>query len=153
TLSYGLKLLVSKQNRWLPGSALIVQGFSPTGGSHGSNTDSQVIATYVAGWQLPNRWKFDFAIRYGTASEENDHFHTWAPSAVVKVPIGEKWAGHVEYFGIFTSGKEQNSTKHFISPGLHYLVNRDLEIGFRLGWGLNDQSARFFSNVGLGWRY
>src|SRR5262249_40650833 len=54
TISYGVKLLVSKQKRWLPGSALIVQGFSPTGGSRGSNTDSQVIATYAAGWQLPN---------------------------------------------------------------------------------------------------
>lgn len=153
TISYGMKLLVTRQARWLPRSALIVQGFSPTGGSRGASTDSQLIATYVAGWQLPNRWKFDVAIRYGTASEEGDHFHAWAPSAVLKVPIGEKWAGHVEYFGTFTTGKEQNSTKHFISPGLHYLVTRDLEIGFRLGWGLNDQSARFFSNVGVGWRF
>jgi hypothetical protein len=153
TLLYGVKLLVTKQERWLPGSALILQGFTPTGGSPGASTDTQVSATYVAGWQLPRRCKFDAAIRYATASEEGDHFHSWAPSAVLKVPLGEKWNSHVEYFGIFTAGKERNATKHFISPGLHYLVTRDLEIGFRLGWGLNDQSARFFSNVGVGWRF
>ena len=71
----------------------------------------------------------------------------------VAVPVGEKFAGHIEYFGIFSSGKEQNTVKHFISPGLHYLVTPNLEIGFRVGWGLNDQSARFFSNVGVGLRY
>jgi hypothetical protein len=153
TLAYGAKVGVTKQRRWLPQSAFIVQGFTPTGGSAGASTATQLVATYVAGWVFPNRWKFDAAIRYGTASEEGDHFHAWGPSAVVKVPFGEKWAGHVEYFGLFTSGKAQNFTKHFVSPGLHYLVTPNFEVGFRLGWGLNDRSARFFSNVGVGWRF
>ena len=43
--------------------------------------------------------------------------------------------------------------EHYISPGLHYLVNHDLEVGFRVGWGLNDPSARFFVNAGVGWRF
>ena len=153
TLAYGAKVRLTDQDRWLPQSVLIVQGFTPTGGSSGTSTATQLIATYAAGWQLPNRWKLDGAVRYGTASEEGDHFNTWAPSVVLKVPIGEKWAAHAEYFGIFTSGKEQNTTKHFISPGLHYLVTPNFEVGFRLGWGLNDQSARFFSNVGVGLRF
>lgn len=153
TLAYGTKVLVTKQSRWIPQSAVIVQGFTPTGGSTGTSTATQVVATYVAGWALPNRWKFDTAIRYGTVSEDGDHYNVWAPSAVLKVPVGEKWAAHVEYFGLSSSGKERNFTKHFISPGLHYLVNPNFEVGFRLGWGLNDQSARFFSNVGIGLRF
>ena len=32
------------------------------------------------------------------------------------------------------------------SPGVHYLITRDLEIGVRVGWGLNRQSPNFFSN-------
>jgi hypothetical protein len=36
---------------------------------------------------------------------------------------------------------------------VHYLVTPDLEVGVRVGWGLNDQSARFFSNAGFGWRF
>ena len=39
------------------------------------------------------------------------------------------------------------------SPGDHYLITENLEIGVRVGWGLNEQSARFFSNAGLGWRF
>jgi hypothetical protein len=153
TLSYGAKFRITDQANWAPRSALILQGFTPTGGSADASTDTQVVATYVAGWQFSNRWKFDTALRYGTGSEEDDHFHLWAPSAVVKVPIGERVAAHVEYFGIYTTDKAVNSTKHFISPGLHVLLTPDLEVGFRLGWGLNDQSARFFSNVGVGLRF
>jgi hypothetical protein len=51
------------------------------------------------------------------------------------------------------AGKAENSTQHYVSPGVHYLVTDDLEVGVRLGWGLNDQSARFFANVGFGWRF
>ena len=150
TLSYGVKFRVTDQDRWIPQSAVILQAFTPTSGE---DTATQFVSTAVAGWTLPNRWKFDTALRYGLDSEEGTRFNQWAPSAVLKVPLGEKFAAHAEYFGIYTTGKEANATKHFFSPGLHYLVSPDLEVGFRLGWGLNDQSARFFSNVGVGWRY
>jgi hypothetical protein len=153
TLSYGVKVGVTAQDRWVPRSAVILQAATPTGGSAGTSPATQLTATYAAGWALPNRWRFDAAMRYGIDSEEGDRFNLWAPSAVLKVPLGERWAAHAEYFGIATTGKEQNSTRHFVSPGLHYLVTPDLEVGFRLGWGLNDQSARFFSNVGFGYRF
>jgi hypothetical protein len=92
-------------------------------------------------------------MRYGTASDKEDHFNQWAPSVVLKAPVGERWAVHAEYFGLFSTGKENEFTRHFFSPGAHYLVTENLEVGVRVGWGLNDQSARFFSNVGFGWRY
>jgi hypothetical protein len=153
SLAYGAKIRLTGQSRWVPQSALIVQGFTPTGGSAGTPNASRLIATYVAGWQFPNRWKFDTAMRYGYASESGDHFNQWSPSAVLRVPLGEKWSTHAEYFGIVTTGRERNSTLHFVSTGMHYLVTPDLEIGVRVGWGLNDPSARFFANAGFGWRF
>lgn len=150
SIAYGFKVAITEQDRWRPRTAAILQGFTPTGGP---DTATQMILTGIAGWEFANRWKFDTAFRYGTESEEGDRFNQWAPSAVVKVPIGEKWAAHAEYFGIFTTGSERNVTKHFFSPGLHYLVTPDFEVGFRVGWGLNDQSARFFSNIGIGARF
>jgi hypothetical protein len=32
-------------------------------------------------------------------------------------------------------------------------ITPDLEVGVRVGWGLNDQSARFFVNAGVGLRF
>jgi hypothetical protein len=149
-LSYGLKFQVTEPREWLPRSAVILQGFSPTSGKA---TDTLFAGAYVFGWELPRRWQFDSAIRYATGSEEEDRFDSWAPSAVIKVPAGERLNVHAEYFGIFSSGKAEEFTRHFFSPGAHYLITPDVEVGVRVGWGLNDQSTRFFTNVGFGWRF
>lgn len=150
TLSYGLKYRINYQEGFLPGSSAILQGLTPT---TGQANDSQIVATYVFGWDLPNRMKLDAAIRYGTGSEGTDHFNQWAPSVVLKSPLGQRVMAHAEYFGIFSSGKVEQINSQYFSPGLHYLVTDDLEIGFRVGFGLNEQTPRFFSNIGFGWRY
>ena len=68
---------------------------------------------------------------------------------MLKRPIGERIETHIEYFGIFSDGREIATVRHFVSPGVHYLLTPDLEVGIRSGWGLNEQSANFFSNVGF----
>ena len=147
--SYGLKYQVNKQQSWLPESAVIVQGFTPTSGEE---TATQVVGTYVIGWQLTEETKLDAAMRYGTGEEMGDHFNIFAPSIVLKSEIAEGVTAHIEYFSIFSSHQADNFERHYISPGVHYLVTPDCEIGVRVGWGLNDQSSKFFCNIGIGWR-
>ncbi len=149
-LLYGLKAWITQQDNWLPENAFIVQGFTPTGGEA---TNTLPSVTYVCGWTLPNRWVWDSAIRYSTGSFEEDDFNVWAPSTVLKIPIGHRWKAHVEYFGVFSDGRADETVQSFISPGIHYLVTSNLEVGVRVGWCLNDEAPNFFSNAGLGWRY
>jgi hypothetical protein len=149
-ITYGLKAALTSQCGWRPESALILIGGTPTSGK---DTATQFISTYVFGWQLPNRWKWDTALRYGYDSAGGDHFNLWAPSTVLKFPLGERWTAHAEYFGVFTDGRANEGVQHFFSPGLHYLITRDLEIGVRVGWGLSQDAPNFFSNAGFGWRY
>ena len=147
---YGAKAVLTRQDGWQPESAVIVQGFTPTSGEV---NDTQLSATYVFGWILPNDWTWDYAIHYSTGSLEEDHFDVWAPSTVIKVPLGERWKAHAEYFGTFSNNREDETVQHFFSPGAHYLISPDLEVGVRVGWGLNQEAPNFFSNAGLGWRY
>ena len=149
-LLYGFKARVTEQDAWLPDSSVILQGFTPTSGES-SNTD--LSATYVFGWTLPCEAVWDSAIRYSTSSQEADNFNVWAPSTVLKVPVGEHWKVHAEYFGVFTAGRVDETSQHFFSPGGHYLVTPNLEVGMRVGWGLNNEAPNFFSNAGVGWRY
>ena len=149
-LSYGFKAALTSQYEWRPQSAVILQAGTPTSGN---DTATQLIATYVFGWQLANRWKWDSSMRYGYDSVEHDHFNIWAPSTVLKITLSEQWNTHAEYFGVFSQGRERDGVQHYFSPGVHYLLTPDFEIGLRVGWGLNDQAANFFSNAGLGWRY
>ena len=88
----------------------------------------------MAGWEFDNEWVWASEMRYGYGSTEGDHANSWAPSTVVKVPVGERTAVHAEYFGIFSDGAETASVKHFFSPGIHHLLSQDFEIGIRTGW-------------------
>lgn len=147
---YGFKAVATRQDGWVPESAVIVQGFTPTSGEA---NDTQMSATCVFGWILPNEWTWDSGIRYATGNNEEDRFGVWAPSTVLKIPLGERWKAHAEYFGIFSDGREDETAQHFFSPGSHFLITPNLEIGARVGWGLNEEAPNFFSNTGFGWRF
>ena len=149
-LLYGTKIWLSQQDNWIPQSSVMLQGFTPTSGM---NTDTHFSATYVYGWKLPNNWVWDSSMRYSMGSLKDDRFNIWAPSTVLKIPIGERWKAHAEYFGVLSDGRATESVQHFFSPGVHYLINSDWEIGVRVGWGLNEQAPNFFSNVGCGYRF
>lgn len=149
-ISYGLKWAVTEQDGWRPQSAFIAQAFTPTSGP---DTYTDFVGTYVVGWELENGYQLDGSLRYCSTSEESDHFNQWAPSVVVKVPVADRWYGHVEYFAIASSGRAEEKSVHYFSPGVHYLVTPDLEVGIRFGWGLNQDASNFFNNVGVGWRF
>ncbi|KAA5547369.1 transporter [Roseiconus nitratireducens] len=147
---YGAKFFLAEQEGWMPESSVILQGYTPTSGEA---NDSSVSASYVFGWELANSWVWDSALRYSTGSLDEDDFNVWSPSTVIKIPIGERWKAHAEYFGVYTEGRESESSQYFFSPGIHYLVTPNFEVGTRVGWGLNNQAPNFFSNVGVGLRY
>ncbi|WP_197231064.1 transporter [Novipirellula artificiosorum] len=149
-VTYGFKVLLLEQHGWVPLSNFTLMGATPTSGKE---TASRMIASYTFGWDFNNEWEWASAIRYGFIGASEDSFNSWAPSTVIRVPVSERVKLHAEYFGIFTDGAESETTKHFFSPGVHYLITKDLEVGVRAGWGLNDQSADFFSNVGFGWQF
>jgi hypothetical protein len=52
TLLSGLKVRTADQAGWVPRSAVIVQGFTPTGGSAGASTATEFLAAYAAGWEF-----------------------------------------------------------------------------------------------------
>jgi hypothetical protein len=147
---YGTKVETTEQEGWLPRSALIVQGYTPVSGPSNKST---LVVGEAFGWRFANGWEWTTAVRYGTGFEEEDAFNQWAPSTVVKVPVGERWNVHAEYFSIFSSQKEVPLNIQYFSVGGHVLATENLELGLRVGWGLNDTSPNFFSNVGVGWRY
>jgi len=147
---YGFKYSLTRQRGWIPQSAAIIQATTPTSGP---DNFTDLNLGYVFGWKFFEDWQVDSSVRYVATREAGDHFNQWAPSVVLKVPVMEKWAAHAEYFGIFSDGKAIGDNRQYLSPGIHYLVTPNCEIGVRVGWGLNQESANFFSNVGLGLQF
>ena len=147
---YGLKASITHQDGLLPQSCFIMEGFTPTFGDYSSTAP---IATYALGWKTDAEWRIDGAIRYVYAEGREGWFNKWAPSIVLRIPATERWEVHVEYFSTFTVGAPDDETSPFFSPGTHYMLTDNLEIGLRVGWGMTRDAAAFFSDAGFGWRW
>jgi hypothetical protein len=149
---YGFKSVVTKQASWIPGSAFLAQGHTPTGGPQ---SVSQLRIGYVLGWTLPNRWNFDAAMRFGTDKDAEGGYRLLAPSAVMKIPLtrDERWFTHVEYFGVFTQGKENDTNLHFVDIALHHLITPNLEVGGIVAFGPHNGGLNIVTNVGVGFRF
>lgn len=147
---YGAKVETSDQAGWVPTSAFIVQGFTPV---YGPSTRSTMMLGEAWAWRFDNGWEWRSAMRYGTGFEERDAFEQWSPSTTLKIPVGDRWNVHAEYFGILSAGKEKPIDLQYGSLGGHVLITEDLELGLRVGWGLNDSSPNVFSNLGMGMRF
>ena len=149
---YGFKAVVTKQSDWIPGSALFVQGHTPTGGPQ---SVSQLRTGYVLGWTLPNRWDFDAAIRFGTDKDESGGYRLFAPSAVLKIPLtpSARWFTHVEYFGVITQGKDSDTNMEFVDIGLHHLFTPNIEVGGIVAFGPHSGGMNLVTNVGIGVRF
>jgi len=158
SLLYGFKADISNQEGWLPESCFIMEGSTPTFGTHDGTVP---VATAVAGWALPwwperedvMPWRLDMALRYAYSEGHFGWFNRWSPSVVLRMPLTERLEIHTEWFGSFTSGLEDEQHQPFFSPGGHFVLTERLEIGLRVGWGLTEEAAPFFADVGIAMLY
>ncbi len=149
--TYGAKIQLTTEDGWLPTSALIGTGYTPTSGE---SNDTDFSLEYAAGWELLDRWEIGAGLRWFSLAEQHDRFTEWAPSLVLKTPLrAERISAHVEYFTLLSAGREENYQQHYIGPGAHYLLTPNCELGARVFWGLNKDSVRFLCNAGMGIRF
>ncbi len=150
-LSYGAKLYLTEAEQWLPDSSLILTGITPTSGE---SNDSDYLVEYACGWEWGEGWEFDGGLRWISLAEAEDHFTEWAPSVVLKAPLGcRQLNAHVEYFTQLSVDREEDYQRHYAGPGLHYLLTPNIEIGTRVFWGMSEDSANFVANSGIGVRF
>ncbi len=150
SILYGFKMATSHQDGLMPDSCFIMEGATPT---YGDVFGTVPVATCVAGWDLWGHWRLDGAIRYAYSEGPENWFSRWTPSVVLRAPITERWELHAEWFGSYTQGLQRNTQRPFFSPGTHYSITQNVEIGLRVGWGLSDAAAPFFSDAGIAIQY
>jgi len=150
SILYGFKAATSKQDGLVPDSCFIMEAATPTAGDVFGTVP---VATLVAGWDLGADWRLDGAIRYAYSEAATNWFSRWTPSVVLRVPATERWEVHAEWFGSFTQGLETDTQRPFFSPGTHYELAENVEIGLRVGWGLSKEAAPFFSDAGMAIKY
>jgi hypothetical protein len=158
SLLYGLKASLAEQDGLLPQACFIMEGDTPM---YGEEFGTLPIATLVTGWELPFAFpghgaqpcRLDTALRYSYVQSEESWFNRWAPSAIVRMPMTERFEVHAEWFGTFSEGRSPEVSRPFFSTGTHYALTERFEVGLRIGWGLSPEAANFFSDAGCALRY
>jgi hypothetical protein len=57
---------------------------------------------------------------------------------VLGAELSEKSTAYFEWFGLFTDGREDESSLSFLNVGIDRYLNDNALIDFRIGWGLNE---------------
>jgi hypothetical protein len=122
----------------------------PSGEPAGDTTDQvDVGINYLYSWELSENWSLAGSTGFDTASEMNDEYVIWHQSVAVGVSLSEQWGAYCEYYGFYTYARAVDAPEHFINGGITYLVNNNLQLDWRVGTGLNDNSEDLFAGAGL----
>ena len=84
-----------------------------------------------------------------TAVVRRDRYCVWSPSAVLRVPVGDRATVQAEYFAFFSQGRATDFRQQFLSTGASYLLTPDLEVGVRGGPGADRRLAELVHQRGV----
>jgi hypothetical protein len=83
-----------------------------------------------------------------------DRHNLFAQSFTFGIPlVGDWWRMYIEYFGIFTEGRDSDLPQNYVDGGFTWLLTNNFQLDWRAGVGLNDSADNFFTGAGLAWRY
>lgn len=162
-LYLGTKLFLMEQDGWIPESALILQMTVPTGAEIFCDDEVLYGFNLLYGWDLPSGWSLGASTGVNSGTEDlvvtglvpslNRDGHAVAHQSVaIGIPLTERLGGFVEYFGLYTLGRDSNFPENYFDGGFTYLVTDDFQLDWRIGIGLNDQAQDFFTGVGFALR-
>lgn len=156
-LYLGAKIALRDQEEWLPESAIIIQGTVPTGAAAFTNTEVSAGFNLLCSWDLNDEWSLAGSTGMNTAFDEllidSDGYVVGHQSLSLGHSITDKVGSYLEYFGLYTFGRNSNYPANYIDGGFTYLVTNDVQLDCRLGVGLNDQADDLFSGAGLSFRF
>ncbi len=163
-LRLSFKYQLSEQRRWRPVSAVELRMSVPSGGPDFTVGRTKPGVDFIYGWELFER----FTLTGSTGGNGNalgevgfidpevnrrDNYIAWTQSLALGAKLTRRSIGYFEWFGIFTYGREQEASLSFLNCGVDYLINNNMLIDFRVGWGVNEQSEDLFAGIGGGFRF
>ncbi len=164
-LRYSLKLQMTRQrpHGYLPTSALELRGSAPTGGDTFSTGKSEFSLDYIYQWEVKEGivvagstgyWANGFGdFSFVGEVPGEDNFTAISQSAVVSLVLTELNTMYFEWYGVFSTGLEEEYSISIFNIGIDHYVTDNFVIDLRAGVGLTDDSDDFFIGVGGGYRF
>lgn len=150
--SLGFKHGMYREDGWLPNLSLIGEISLPTGSREVTSDEVEPGVKFLWSYEFD-----DFGLTgnlnfSGPIGEDGRYFET-AASAAAGFDFSESYGAYLEYFGIFPADSVPETDEHYASAGLTWAVTHDFQLDARVGWGINDAAADFFTGVGFAIRH
>jgi hypothetical protein len=135
-----------------PQASLIAQFAFPSGSGNFRENALQFQTKLCLGWDLSPTWTLGSNINYTGVSSGGQRFDQMSLS----ITLGRSWnsriASYFELFG-FLPGAFQGGNITYFDTGATYLVNKNLQLDFRVGLGMNGVRDDYFVGFGVSKRW
>lgn len=160
-LYIGSKFQLFMQDGWLPEAVLIPNMTLPTGQNGISNDRILLGLNSVYGWGIQDSSGEEW-LGIGASTQLNqvvddtgDPYVEFVQTLVIDIPISEQLGAYVEWFAFMPhhASSPNVGPQHYADSGFAYLVNDNMQLDIRIGFGLNDHADQLFTGVGGGFRW
>ena len=150
-LYIGAKLGMTPQDGVLPEMALIPQMTVPTGSEEFSAGEVLPGALWAYSWELESGCEISANTQVNRAIDELSARTYWelAQSVAIGFDLVGRFGGYTEWYAMFPSSSESAQVEHYFNGGITYLCHKDLQLDFRAGTGLSENSDDFFLGIGF----
>jgi len=154
-LYLGFKIALTPQDGILPETALVLQTTVASGDDVFSAGEALPGFNYIYSWALDNDWSLAGQTQWNRAmdAETTRPYSEFSQSLAIGKSFSEKLGGYYEWFCLIPDGADSAPVEHYMDGGFTYLIQNNLQLDIRAGFGLNEESADYFAGTGLIFRY
>ncbi len=136
-----------------PTVALLVGTSIPTGSEEIEARTARPEARLAAAWELSEVVSVSSNVAWSSVKEDelDERHDVWGFTLALGYGISERWGAYLEYFGVYPVG--ERDPENFVNTGLTYLINNDLQLDGRVGYGLDGRSDDLFIGLGTAIRW
>ena len=152
-MDLGVKIALTKQDHWIPESALIATLSAPTGASEFRSYKTQPRSNLLYSWDLNEDISLACSTGLAALTEGDDNFIFFHQSASLGFSLTDKWGMYTEWFVHAFSGAEVSAPQHYADGGFTYQFTPNFQVDWRIGFGLNEHADDLFTGVGYALRW
>lgn len=147
----GAKLGLTPQEGALPETAMLINLYVPSGSPSLSSGEVLPGLTYIYAWELDNGWGLAGQTQGNRAIDEGtgNPYLEFSQAFTVGTMLTDRVGYYAEWFCLVPDGADTAPVEHYIDSGFTYSVNNDLQLDFRIGIGLNEDSDDYFVGTGI----
>ena len=140
-------------SRAVPATAFLVTTTLPTGSDEVSDDAYQPEAKVALEWELSDRLGIGMNLGYARPSDGSERFDQLFATVSAGMSISPSVGAFVEVYA-FNKAAASGGSATYADTGLSYLVNPNLSLDARIGFGLgNDAGTESFVGIGVSRRF